>query len=182
MKIFYVLSLIFIIAAVPVLAQNEDFSFQVDNTVPVPATEDGDGLTEAEEDAAYAGDKSDIRTEEDDENLSTLPVEDLTSIDEDAESAYEGEDPCAVYQNPRAKDICEDRLMKIDRMKAAREKRRNVGAPVLKRDAPAAEAIPAEDPGAPAEDVAAPEEGAAAVDGSAPGVVTHPTTSPASAP
>lgn len=128
----------------PAMAQVH--SFEVDNTKNTSVTttvdeedeQEGDGLTEAEEDAYYAGDKSDITTEDAEllekarENLEddTLTPE-AANVDQPEAEVEETEmkpDPCAAYTSARGKMLCEDRVMKIERMKAAKDKRTNIYA------------------------------------------------------
>ena len=135
--IFTFLALLVLGAPANAQNQNGGFSFQVDSTRKVADTDkSGDNLTEAEEDAAYAGDKSDIRTDETDDDGPEVSNDILTPAvpAPPAVQTNNAMERCNIYKNERARLICQDRMMKIDRMKAAREKRRDVASPVLRSE------------------------------------------------
>lgn len=135
--IFTFLALLVLGAPANAQNQNGGFSFQVDSTRIVADTnKNGDNLTEAEEDAAYAGDKSDIRTDETDDDGPKVSNDILTPAvpAPPAVQTNNAMERCNIYKNERARLICQDRMMKIDRMKAAREKRREMTSPVLRSE------------------------------------------------
>ncbi len=140
MKQIFMIMGILAIGFTPAWAQSgqEDFKFQVEagddtlGNVESPIDE----LSEAEEDAAYAGDKSDIRDPEPPLDPKVLSTEAINPPPVTMEKPEEPEkaDPCAAYTSARARVICEDRFMKIDRMNAARERRKtSYVAPTLDR-------------------------------------------------
>lgn len=147
---------------------NQDYTFDVDNS-KAPVKE----LSEAEEDAFFAGDKSDITTEDSrfpkEAPPDLIPTPPLTA---DAEVEKPVIDPCAVYTSARGRMICEDRMMKIERMKAAKDKRsetyaRGMGqkkeTPPAEPVQPAVDEMPAETP-APTVDPAMADEALAPVE------------------